>query len=575
MRITILGLGRMGAPMARNLIELGHEVTLWNRTPERADVMAAPGVHISPTVSDAVAKAQVALTMVSDDAAEEALTYGPGGLLEELGHGAIHLCMSTIGVDTSRRLAEAHAKAGQGYVAAPVLGKPSDAASRRLWVLAAGPETQVNRCLVALEALGRGITRVGTRAEVAHALKLGANLLTVAMVETLGEVLAFGEKAGFAPADYLRLLNLGLLKSPPMDAFGGLMVRQDYEPSDQTLDLAAKDLELVIRSSRDLGVAMPMAAPLLLQVENAAGRGLGGRDLTALALVHRQDAKLDEPAPVPPAEPARPLTKSERRKNAAARKAGEPERRVGTESRRPAKEAPPEVHAAAVPRPHVPAEPRPHLAAPPRPHAPAEHKAHLTVPPKPPPPRPHVEERPHLEPEPAALAAPEPVPAPEPKPIPAPEPEPIPAPEPKPIPAPEPVPAPSPGTVPEPVPGPVPEPGAVKALVDEPSFAAIGPEGALLVDLDSTTHFEAIDGAVHAWVEGRRHATPWRSFEEVELAFNQVLFVRIQRTILLNPQAVLDIRSLFGGRAKVRVAGGIELPATREAAKRLRFLLGE
>lgn len=559
MRITILGLGRMGAPMARNLIELGHEVTLWNRTPERADAMAAPGVRVSPTVSDAVAKAQVALTMVADDAAEEALTYGPGGLLEELGHGAIHLCMSTIGVDTSRRFAEAHAKAGQGYVAAPVLGKPSDAASRRLWVLAAGPETQVNRCLVALEALGRGITRVGTRAEVAHALKLGANLLTVAMVETLGEVLTFGEKAGFAPADYLRLLNLGLLKSPPMDAFGGLMVRQDYEPSDQTLDLAAKDLELILRASRDLGMGMPMAAPLLRQVGNAAERGLGGRDLTALALVHRQDARLDEPAPPAPAEhlppapaeparpvpveparpvpvePARPLTKAERRKNAAARKAGEPERRKGAESRKPAREAQPEGHAAVVPRPQAPVVAKPHLAMPPKP-------IHV-VPPKPLPPRPHVEARPHRDPEPVALAAPEPVPLPEP--------------------------------VPAPTPEPVPDAVAVQALVDEPSFAAVGPEGALMVELDSTSHFEAVDGAVHAWVEGRRHATPWRSFEEVELAFNHVLFVRIQRTILLNPQAVLDIRSLFGGRAKVRVAGGMELPATREAAKRLRFLLGE
>ncbi|NTV75596.1 MAG: NAD(P)-dependent oxidoreductase, partial [Holophaga sp.] len=84
MRITILGLGRMGAPMARNLIELGHEVTLWNRTPARAEAMAAPGVRVSPTVSDAVAKAQVALTMVADDAAEEDLTFGPGGLIEEL-----------------------------------------------------------------------------------------------------------------------------------------------------------------------------------------------------------------------------------------------------------------------------------------------------------------------------------------------------------------------------------------------------------------------------------------------------------------------------------------------------------
>ncbi len=548
MRITILGLGRMGAPMARNLIELGHEVTLWNRTPGRAEALVGPGVVIASTVPEAVAKAQVALTMVADDAAEEALAYGPGGLLEELGHGAIHLCMSTIGMDTSRRLAEAHGAAGQGYVAAPVLGKPSEAVSRRLWVLAAGPETQVNRCLVILEALGRGITRVGTRPEMAHALKLGANLLTVAMVETLGEVLAFGEKAGFAPADYLRLLNLGLLKSPPMDAFGGLMVRRDHEPSDQTLDLAAKDLALVLRASRDLGVGMPIAAPLLRQVETAAEQGMGGRDITALALLHRQDAK--------PEEPARPLTKAERRRNAGARKAGEPERRRGAESRKAARDTP---SPAAKPRPETPrgAEPAPAPKAP----APV---------PKPPP-------APVPEPVPAPVPEPLPAPVPEPLPVPLPvaEPLPVPVPEPQPLPAPLPVPEPLPPPAPAPLPEPDPDAGAPLALVEEPRFEAIGPEGARVVDLAATTHFEAVDGTVHAWVEGTRHATPWRTFEEVELAFNHVLFVRIQRTLLLNPQAVLEIRSLFAGRARVRVAGGMELSCTREAAKRLRFLLGE
>ncbi|BDU74234.1 NAD(P)-dependent oxidoreductase [Mesoterricola silvestris] len=519
MRITILGLGRMGAPMARNLIELGHEVTLWNRTPERAEALAAAGVRISPTVSDAVSTAQVALTMVSGDAAEEAITWGPGGLLEELGHGAIHLCMSTIGVDLSLRLAEAHAAAGQGYVAAPVLGKPSDAVSRRLWILAAGPETQVNRCLVALEALGRGITRVGTRAELAHALKLGANLLTVAMVETLGEVLAFGEKAGFASADYLRLLNLGLLKSPPMDAFGGLMVRRDHEPSDQTLALAGKDLDLILRASQDLGMDLPMVAPLRRQVVLAEEHGLGGLDLTALALVHRPETPRVEPAlpqpppaqplpappkpppvqslparsapakPVPP-EPPRHLSRAERRRNASARKAGELERRKAAEVPKAPRETPP--------RPAAPVPPRP-SPLPPAPHA--EPKAHG---------------EPVHRPRPAAAPAPDPVQAPSPR------------------------------------------PGEAPA-----------------VDLEVTTHFEVADGKVHAWVAGQRQATPWRSFEEVELAFNEVLFVRIQRTVLLNPQAVEDIRSLFGGRAKVRVTGGMELSATREAAKRLRFLRGE
>ena len=119
MRISVLGLGCMGAPMAVNLQEVGHVVAGYDRTGERASYASAKGIRLAATVAEAVREAHVALTMVSDDEAVIALTFGADGLLEHLPAGAIHLCMSTIGVETSRRLALAHAEAGQGYVAAP------------------------------------------------------------------------------------------------------------------------------------------------------------------------------------------------------------------------------------------------------------------------------------------------------------------------------------------------------------------------------------------------------------------------------------------------------------------------
>jgi len=489
MRITILGLGRMGTPMARCLIELGHEVTLYNRTREKAVNLAATGARVAYTVAEAVKTAQVALTMVSGDEAEEALTSGPGGLLESLTAGAIHLCMSTIGVEASRRLAAAHAKAGQGFVAAPVLGRPNLAASRQLWILAAGPDAQVNRCLAVLEALGRGVTRVGTEPELAHALKLGANALTVAMVAALSEVLAFGEKAGFSPADYMRIINTGLFKSPLLDAFGGLMVRRDHEPSDQTLDLAAKDMDLLLKAASAMTVGMPVAGAMLGQIEAARSRHLGDRDLTALAMVRRAEAGLDElPAP----KPAHP---QERRKGSLPRKKGEHDRRKSA----------PKLE---VPKPEVPKLEVPKLEVP----------------------EPAVQWEPVPEPVVVWLPAPE---------------------------APE-----------------APAPPAGEAPIEGSRFSALDAQGTVWLDAEATTHFEEGEGAVWAWTGGKRHATFWKTFAEVELALGQIPFVKLQPRILLNPHAVQDIKPLFGGRAKVLVTGGLELSAGREAARRLTLLLG-
>lgn len=293
MRIAVLGLGRMGAPMARNLAEVGHQVTLYNRTHARALALGSTVGRVAPTVADAVAEAQVVLTMVSDDTAEEALTFGPAGLLAHMAPGAIHLCMSTIAMDTSRRLNAAHLERGQSYVAAPVFGRPGAAVSRHLWIVAGGPEEQLTRCLGVFDALGRGLTRVGPVPELAHAAKLGGDLLVAVMLEGLSEVLAFGEKAGLPPVDFLRLLNTAIFKSPLMDACGGLMVRHAFLPADLSLDQAIQGTRSALRGFEEMDVALPMAELLNQRLGTARAKGFGEQDLSILFNACRMEAGLE------------------------------------------------------------------------------------------------------------------------------------------------------------------------------------------------------------------------------------------------------------------------------------------
>jgi len=505
MRIAVLGLGRMGAPMARNLAEIGHNVSVYNRTHPKAIEPGSTGVRVAISVADAVTEVQVALTMVSDDAAEEALTFQQDGLLAHLPPGAIHLCMSTIGVETSRRLAEAHEAKGQGYVAAPVFGRPGGAASRHLWIVAGGPEAQVTRCLGIFDALGRGLTRVGTRPELAHAVKLGGNLLTATVVEGLAEVLAFGEKMGMVPADFLRLMNSAIFKSPLVDSYGGLMVRQTFDPADLTLAQALQDTRAARKAFEAAAASVPMAAMLEDRLEAAVARGMGAQDLSVLFSACRTESR---PADAPPVQ---------RREDPSVRPPL-PKKESRAKKRRASDRQAPGV-----------------------------------------------------------------LPAPAVEPVPVPVPVDIPVPEAAPVPQPVPVLVATSQPLPEPLPVMPIQPEAVPTPKEPPLPSMDGPlatfHGTLgdqqkTLDLFGTTHFELDGGFVWAWHHGHRYKTSWRSLADVELAFRHVLFLRIQPTVLLQPEAVLDLRTVFGGRAKAKVAGNLELDVSRAATPRLKELLG-
>ena len=291
MRIAFLGLGRMGDPMARRLAG-AFELTVFNRDMARARPFEALGARVAASVREAAAGADLAVTMLADDGAEEAITFGPGGLLEALAPEAIHVSMSTIGIAASARMGEAHAEAGQGFVAAPVFGRPPAAASGQLWILAAGPDDQVARCQPLFQLLGQGVFPLGGRASTAHAMKLAGNGLLVTAVEALSEAFAFGEKAGVAPETTLKILNTALLKSPLADAYGGAVVRGDFEPAGFALRLGLKDVSLALRAAEAYQAPLPIASLLRDRLLSAVAKGYGDQDLAALSRISREDAGL-------------------------------------------------------------------------------------------------------------------------------------------------------------------------------------------------------------------------------------------------------------------------------------------
>jgi len=305
MHISFLGLGNMGLPMARNLLGLGHTVTVYNRTPGRAKILVARGAVEAGTIAEAVKRADIAITMLADDTVVNAVTLGPDGLLQHLPKSGIHLCMSTIGIQTSAALATAHARAGQGYVAAPVFGRASAAATRHLWIVAGGPEPQVNRCLSIFTALGRGHSRVGSKAALAHAIKLGGQRITAAMEQAVAEILPFATQVGMAPADYLRLLNTTILRFHMVDSYGEAPLRPSLDPEDRALDLAANDM--LFPAAAQVGADIPVADLLKARLEAASRLGWSGEDLSALSEaccletgMERAAVPALEAAPAPP-----------------------------------------------------------------------------------------------------------------------------------------------------------------------------------------------------------------------------------------------------------------------------------
>lgn len=259
MKIGFLGLGQMGHAMAANLIKAGHEVTLYNRTRDKAVGLDAP---IAATPGQAATGKDVVFTMLASDAALEAVMQGPDGVLAYLPNGAIHVSSSTISVATAEALQTAHEKAGQKFVSAPVFGRPDAAAAAKLFIAAAGAQADLARVQPLFEAISQRVFVLSATPSRANLVKLSGNFLIASVIESLGEALALVAKGGVDEKAYLDLLTSTLFNAPVYKTYGQLLVDRKFEPAGFAAPLGQKDIRLVLAAAETLNVPLPIASLL-------------------------------------------------------------------------------------------------------------------------------------------------------------------------------------------------------------------------------------------------------------------------------------------------------------------------
>ncbi|HYZ33666.1 MAG TPA: NAD(P)-dependent oxidoreductase [Crenalkalicoccus sp.] len=288
MKIGVVGLGAMGGAFAGNLLKAGHQVLGWNRSRAPLDILAQRGGLAARSIEEAFA-ADVTLSMLADDEACRAL-FLESGLLDRLPAGTIHVNMATISVVLARELAEAHAKRGLVYVAAPVLGNAVLARDAKVHVLVAGPSRTVEFLRPILAAIGQSLWPLGEEPHKANVAKLAMNLLLGAAVEALSEAVALGRSHGIEPERLVKVLTNTTFSAPAYRIYGDAIAREIFEPPNFRLRLEGKDITLALAAAREAGLPLPLATVVHDAISDAVSHGDGDKDLAALSRVMARHA---------------------------------------------------------------------------------------------------------------------------------------------------------------------------------------------------------------------------------------------------------------------------------------------
>jgi 3-hydroxyisobutyrate dehydrogenase len=280
MKVTVLGTGIMGAPMARNIRAAGHDVRAWNRSREKAEPLAGEGIEIADSPAEAVAGAEVVVVMLADGAAVRDVLVD-GGALDAVESGAVLDQMSTIGIAATEDVAHECAERGVPFVDAPVLGTKEPAEQGKLIVLASGPDEALERCAPVFDAVGVRTLRLGAAGNGTR-LKLVVNHWLLTLVAALAESIRLAEAIDVDPRRFLETISGGPLGPAYADLKGGAMIERRFTPASFPLHLAAKDADLVLeaaeRHDRPLGL-LPVVRE---QLRRALEAGHGDDDLAAL-----------------------------------------------------------------------------------------------------------------------------------------------------------------------------------------------------------------------------------------------------------------------------------------------------
>jgi 3-hydroxyisobutyrate dehydrogenase-like beta-hydroxyacid dehydrogenase len=279
----------MGTAMAANLVKAGHDVSVFNRSPGKSGALVKLGAHEAANLAG-VCGGDVVITMLADDDAASDVAFGASGLIALLPKGAIHLSMSTISAALSKRLTQAHAQAGQRYVAAPVFGRPDMAAAAKLFIVAAGEPATIEACQPLFSAIGQKTIPIGTEPAAANLVKLSGNFLLASAIEALGEAIALVGKAGIDRRAYVDLLTSTVFNAPAYKIYGNLIAQSQFEPAAFAAPLGHKDIRLTLAAAESLRVPMPLAGLLHDRFLRLFAQGGEKLDWSAIDGLATQDA---------------------------------------------------------------------------------------------------------------------------------------------------------------------------------------------------------------------------------------------------------------------------------------------
>lgn len=281
MRIGFLGLGAMGAGIARNILKAGHELTVWNRSPAPVTAIVAEGAKAAAAPAEAL-KGEIVFSMLANDDAYAALGFD-GALLKTAAPGLVHVNMATISIDMARKLATAHAEAGLPYLACPVFGLPQAAAAAKLILIVGGERALIERLRPVLEVLSQKITIAGEKPEFANLFKIAGNFMGYSAIETYGEAIALLRKAGMDPEVFYETMSALYYSGSIHKMYGRYIIDQDYDPPRFKLRHGYKDAGLALAAAKSLEAPLPVASLVHDQFLTAMANGDADKDWSLIA----------------------------------------------------------------------------------------------------------------------------------------------------------------------------------------------------------------------------------------------------------------------------------------------------
>jgi len=277
-KIGFIGLGNMGIPIAKNLIEAGYHLQVHNRTKSKAAELGESSVTVCPSPAAAAEGASIVVTMLAEDEVLTNAVLGDEGFLKGFPKGGLHISMSSISPDTARLLAKKHEEVGSHYLAAPVFGRPEAAAAKKLWICTSGTEKARALAKPILEALSQGIFDFGDDPGGANVVKIAGNFMIMASLEIMAEAFTLAEKNGLDRLKVAEFFGSTLFNAPIYQTYGKLIAKKHYQPVGFKAKLGYKDARLTFKLSQQSETPMPVATTLHNRLLAAVAKGWGDTD---------------------------------------------------------------------------------------------------------------------------------------------------------------------------------------------------------------------------------------------------------------------------------------------------------